>query len=60
MIRLTVLAFAFLVCSTIAGNFPPDKVDDLAASSLSKLKEYLAGNPQGNCTLETAIRRKEW
>jgi len=60
MIQIFVLACALFACLAIAGNYPPDKVDDLVAASLPKIKEYLARNPQGNCTLETAIRRKEW
>ena len=38
----------------------PDEVDKLAKDSLPKLQEWLAKNPQGGCTLENAIRRKEW
>ncbi|KAK0609443.1 hypothetical protein B0T14DRAFT_441792 [Immersiella caudata] len=38
----------------------PDAVDELAMASLPKLREWLAKNPQGNCTLENTIRRKEW
>ncbi|KAK1754031.1 hypothetical protein QBC47DRAFT_429522 [Echria macrotheca] len=44
----------------IAQTYPPDDVDILVKKSLSKLKEYLSKYPQGNCTLENAIRRKEW
>ncbi|SPQ25703.1 18e28050-06f6-45fc-b018-0118a96aaa27 [Thermothielavioides terrestris] len=51
-------AALFGLCS--AGAYPPDVVDKLAEASLPKLKDYLAKNPQGSCTLETAVRRKEW
>ncbi|KAK4221932.1 hypothetical protein QBC38DRAFT_513289 [Podospora fimiseda] len=40
--------------------YPPNEVDKLVTDSLPKIKEWLAKNPQGNCTLETAVRRKEW
>jgi len=43
-----------------AGAYPPDVVDKLAQDSLPKLKEYLAKNPQGNCTYENAVKRREW
>lgn len=43
-----------------AGKYPPDVVDKLAESSLPKLKAWLEKNPQGSCTYETAIKRKEW
>ncbi|VBB81647.1 Putative protein of unknown function [Podospora comata] len=51
---------AFLASLVAAQTYPPDVVDQLAAASLPKVKEWLAKNPQGNCTLETAVRRKEW
>ncbi|KAK4194155.1 hypothetical protein QBC40DRAFT_321258 [Triangularia verruculosa] len=57
MILWTTALFASLVA---AQTYPPDEVDKLAAASLSKVKDWLAKNPQGNCTLETAVRRKEW
>ncbi|KAK4664743.1 uncharacterized protein QC763_506690 [Podospora pseudopauciseta] len=50
----------FLASLVAAQTYPPDVVDQLAAASLPKVKEWLAKNPQGNCTLETAVRRKEW
>ncbi|KAK5664061.1 hypothetical protein OQA88_275 [Cercophora sp. LCS_1] len=59
MVPLTLLVFGLSV-QLVAGAYEPDEVDVLAAASLPKLKDYLARNPQGNCTLETAIRRKEW
>ncbi|KAK4160487.1 hypothetical protein QBC43DRAFT_359393 [Cladorrhinum sp. PSN259] len=40
--------------------YPPNVVDKLVTDSLPKIKEWLAKNPQGTCTLETAVRRKEW
>jgi hypothetical protein len=43
-----------------AQSYPKDEVDKLVDASLPKLKEYLEKHPQGNCTLETAVRRKEW
>ncbi|KAK4182839.1 hypothetical protein QBC35DRAFT_518606 [Podospora australis] len=43
-----------------AQTYLPDAVDILAKESLSKVKDWLAKNPQGSCTLETAVRRKEW
>lgn len=59
-----VVLITALVAGASAGctkkPFPPDEVDKLAKASLPKLKEWLAKNPQGGCTLETAIRRKEW
>ncbi|KAK0713485.1 hypothetical protein B0T26DRAFT_782481 [Lasiosphaeria miniovina] len=51
---------ALFVGSALAGAYPPDAVDKLAEESMSKLKDYLAKNPQGGCTLETAVKRKEW
>lgn len=65
---VTMLGPVVLITALVAGAsagctkkpFPPDEVDKLAKASLPKLKEWLAKNPQGGCTLETAIRRKEW
>ncbi|KAK0736745.1 hypothetical protein B0T21DRAFT_441541 [Apiosordaria backusii] len=51
---------AFFASLAAAQTYPPDVVDQLATASLSKVKDWLAKNPQGNCTLETAVRRKEW
>ncbi|KAK1827501.1 hypothetical protein QBC39DRAFT_175773 [Podospora conica] len=59
---------AVLITALVAGasaactkkQYPPDEVDKLAKDSLPKLKEWLAKNPQPGCTLETAIRRREW
>lgn len=60
---LTATAWATLALFaglSTAGTYPPDIVDKLAQDSLSKVKDWLAKNPQGQCTLETAIRRREW
>lgn len=44
-----------------AGPYPPDVVDQLAAASMDKLRDYLAENPPaGGCTLDNAIKRQEW
>jgi tyrosinase len=59
---------AVLITALVAGasagftkrQYAPDEVDKLAKASLPKLQEWLAKNPQGGCTLENAIRRKEW
>ncbi|KAK0748904.1 hypothetical protein B0T18DRAFT_436635 [Schizothecium vesticola] len=59
MIRLLVVVWALFACLANAVAIP-DMVDELVATSLLKLKEYLVKNPQGNCTLETAVRRREW
>lgn len=56
----TTIGAAFFAVLAAAGPYPPDEVDKLATSSLPKLQEYLKRNPQGECTLETAVRRKEW
>lgn len=53
-------ALALLGGLATAGPYQPDVVDKLAQDSMSKVKSWLAKNPQGECTLETAIRRKEW
>ncbi|KAK1751086.1 hypothetical protein QBC47DRAFT_434846 [Echria macrotheca] len=56
------LAIATVVSAglTTAQGYPRDEVDLLASASLPKIAEYLAKHPQGNCTLENAVRRKEW
>ncbi|KAK0725080.1 hypothetical protein B0H67DRAFT_531108 [Lasiosphaeris hirsuta] len=51
---------AIIAGVSAAGPYAPDAVDKLAQDTLPKLKEWLAKNPQGNCTVETAIRRREW
>ncbi|KAK4446285.1 hypothetical protein QBC34DRAFT_470052 [Podospora aff. communis PSN243] len=60
MLSNSVLFAAAFAGQALAGAYPPDAVDQLATASLPKLREWLAKNPQGNCTLENAIRRKEW
>ncbi|KAK4153158.1 hypothetical protein C8A00DRAFT_43885 [Chaetomidium leptoderma] len=60
MVQFTTWATAFLVGLAAAAEYPPDVVDKLAESSLPKLKEYLEKNPQGSCTYETAVKRREW
>jgi len=64
MLRIPLFAFQLglnLVSHVLAGAYPPDPVDELAAASMSKLQDYLAKNPaNGGCTLDTAIRRQEW
>ncbi|KAK5659064.1 hypothetical protein OQA88_1152 [Cercophora sp. LCS_1] len=57
---LSLLITALFAGLAVSQAYPPDEVDNLAKESLPKLKEWLAKNPQGSCTLETAIRRKEW
>lgn len=52
---------ALIVSQAYAGIYPQDAVDKLAASSLDKLKTYLAANPsKTGCTLDNAIKRMEW
>lgn len=42
-------------------RYPPDAVDKLAADSLHKLAEYQAKyHPNNTCTIENAIKRREW
>ncbi len=53
-------AAALFAHHVVAGPYPPDVVDKLAESSLPKLNEYLKKYPQGSCTYETAIKRREW
>ncbi|GAB1316986.1 Tyrosinase copper-binding domain-containing protein [Madurella fahalii] len=60
MRRVTAVGAVIFADVAAAGAYPPDDVDKLVTSSLPKLQEYLVKNPQGGCTLETAVRRKEW
>ena len=67
MIRLRELAVvaAFAVAGLATGDilqpFPPDEVDELQAASLDKLRTFVTESPPaGGCTLETAVRRREW
>ena len=60
MVQLTVWATALFVGLNTAQSYPADVVDKLAESSLAKLKAWLEKNPQGNCTYEKAVKRREW
>ena len=59
---------SILITALVAGvsarctkrSYPLDEVDQLTKASLPKLQEWLAKNPQGGCTLENAVKRKEW
>ena len=60
MVQPTAWATALFAGLALAQSYPQDAVDKLAEASLPKLKEYLAKNPQGSCTYETAVKRREW
>lgn len=60
MPQLALWTTALLAGFAIAASYPPDVVDKLAQDSLPKLKEYLKKYPQGSCTYETAVKRREW
>ncbi|KAL2163816.1 hypothetical protein VTH06DRAFT_5875 [Thermothelomyces fergusii] len=60
MVLSKVWGAAFLAGLAVAQTYPPDIVDLLAKDSLPKLQEWLERNPQGECTYETAVRRREW
>lgn len=60
MVLSKVWGAVLLAGVAVAQTYPPDVVDELAKESLPKLKEWLEKNPQGECTLETAVRRREW
>jgi tyrosinase len=60
MVQLTAWMTALLAGVAVGQTYPPDVVDILAGESLPKLKEYLAKHPQGSCTYETAVKRREW
>jgi len=60
MVLPKVWGATLLVSLAAAQTYPPDVVDELAKESLPKIEEWLAKNPQEGCTLETAVRRKEW
>ncbi|KAK1973441.1 tyrosinase central domain-containing protein [Colletotrichum cereale] len=50
-----------LTGQALAGFYPRDRVDQLQDTGLEKLEVYLAQNPpESGCTLENAIKRKEW
>lgn len=57
---LSLLTTALFAGLAVSQTYPPDEVDNLVKETLPKLKDWLEKNPQGSCTLETAIRRKEW
>ncbi|KAK3904935.1 hypothetical protein C8A05DRAFT_13240 [Staphylotrichum tortipilum] len=60
MFQPTAWAAALFAGIAAAQSYPADVVGKLAESSLSKLKDFLAKNPQGSCTYETAVKRREW
>ncbi|KAM7211037.1 hypothetical protein V8F06_013585 [Rhypophila decipiens] len=60
MLSNTFWAAMALFGGLATAGYPPDVVDKLAKDSMSKVKDWLAKNPQGECNLKTAIRRKEW
>lgn len=52
--------FLCLVAVT-ASLYPPDEVDILAVDGLKKLAAYQAKyNPNSKCTVQNAIKRREW
>ncbi len=55
------LAVCFLGATVLAGVYPADEVDQLAATALGNWQSYLASNPaKGNCTFANAVKRQEW
>jgi tyrosinase len=63
MLHITLFGILALVLGASAGSYPPDVVDNLAAESIIKLKDYIDKNPiggTGNCTLQNAAKRYEW
>ncbi len=60
MVQLTAWATALCAGLATAQSYPPDVVDKLAEASLPKLKAWLEKNPKGDCTYETAVKRREW
>ncbi|TPX17312.1 uncharacterized protein E0L32_012226 [Thyridium curvatum] len=61
MLLSSIGPLALLFGLSAAGIYPPDVVDKLAEDGMVKLKEYMSMNPaNGGCTLETAVKRKEW
>lgn len=59
---LVVFFLPSLASAASATAYPPDAVDELAATSRANLATYLDGQPPSthNCTLATAARRFEW
>jgi hypothetical protein len=63
MLHILALATCLLglASPTLAALYPPDVVDKLLTSSMSKLKDYQAKSAaKGNCTIENAAKRIEW
>lgn len=61
MLLSSIGPLALLFGLSAAGIYPPDVVEKLAEDGMVKLKEYMSMNPaNGGCTLETAVKRKEW
>lgn len=51
----------WLAAPVSAGLYPEDAVDRLAAIGLDNLEHYLNNQSStGKCTLETAVKRREW
>jgi hypothetical protein len=58
---LPVCTFLQLVNVVGAVYYPPDAVDLLAAKGLVKLAAYQAKHdPDNKCTVNNAIKRREW
>lgn len=49
-----------LAAPVAAGLYPEDAVDRLAALGLDNLGRYLNQTSASTCTLETAVKRREW
>lgn len=60
MLTLSKALVAFFAGLEASQTYPPDEVDKLIKASIPKLQEWLAKNPQGSCTPENVVRRKEW
>lgn len=50
----------WLAAPVSAGLYPEDAVDRLAAIGLDNLEHYLNQSSTSKCTLETAVKRREW
>ncbi|KAG7141896.1 Tyrosinase-like protein orsC like [Verticillium longisporum] len=60
-IVVQLMVTALLAAQASAGLYPRDSVDRLQDSGMKKLKAYIAANPpESGCTIEKAIKRKEW
>lgn len=53
-------SLSWLAGPASAGLYPEDAVDRLAAIGMDNLGHYLNGSSTSKCTLETAIKRREW